>query len=99
VEVEGHARVVLLDDLPRGLLHRLGADATHGGGCCSLLFSGGGDGWALVVQEAAARGLESRVWGRWETGTSYKGLASRGGLGFRAGGWISAVRVTIGARD
>lgn len=49
VEVQGHARVVLLDHLPGGLLHGLGADATHGCGCCSLLFSGGGGGgWALV---------------------------------------------------
>jgi hypothetical protein len=48
VEIEGHAGVVLLDDLPGGLLDGLGAHATHGCGC-SLLFSGGGDGgWALV---------------------------------------------------
>jgi hypothetical protein len=30
VEVERHPRVVLLDHLPRGLLHRLGPHATHG---------------------------------------------------------------------
>jgi hypothetical protein len=83
VEIEGHAGVVLLDDLPGGLLDGLGAHATHGCGC-SLLFSGGGGAGGWLVQEAAAGGLESRVWGRCERRTSYKGLASQGA---RVSGW------------
>lgn len=64
VEVEGHPRIVLLDDLSGGLLHGLGADATHGCGG-SLSFSGGGGGGSALVgagcggARAEARGTVS----------------------------------------
>jgi hypothetical protein len=60
VEVEGHARVVLLDDLPGGLLHGLGADATHScwwtaGSGSPQSSSGGTATGRWVVTAAAAR--------------------------------------------
>jgi hypothetical protein len=58
VEVEGHAGVVLLDHLPGGLLHGLGADATHG----CLPFSGSGDGgYALASGCGGGGGLGQRI--------------------------------------
>jgi hypothetical protein len=87
VEVEGHPGVVLLDHLPGGLLHGLGADATHGGWrwLPPLLRRRLGAGAVVVV--AAARGV-GQGFGVGERGELLIGEAGELGLGFRRLQWI-----------